>query len=236
MSTTQTAPAQHLELDLNDAFRLLAFLHAYRFTLTDDMADDDVDGKVCAEIPRTKRHINNLLAKITAQIDRQVRPENKAETSRTEPSPVPFDLRRGMAGEPIVTRAGTKMHFIAYREDIPPYEPSRFPLFVGKPDGTVVRYEKGGQYQMLSCGHTEHPEDLLMAFPEKPRVRGWVNLYLYRFRPDGPLVVSVDSVLHASRHHADAARQAAKGWPDNARVACVEIDIDEGHGSTTEEK
>lgn len=117
-------------------------------------------------------------------------------------NPIPFDLQRAKAGEPIQCRDGTPAKFIAHA-----------PQLTG---GSVLFSIDGGLYNVKEDGRSspsvDYRTDLFMAPVKEKR---WLNIYH-------------DGVCHVH----DTRRPADIGAKDSSRrrIACIEIEYTEGQG------
>ena len=114
----------------------------------------------------------------------------------------PFDLEAAKRGEPIQTRDGRPVEFIAHAPDSS-FPNRRVACLIG---GNFHLYRENGAW-LSTAG--PHVHDLFMA-PKKRTV--WVNLYEYPITSD-----RFDSYAYATEAAADAAcvtpRMGNRAWP-----------------------
>lgn len=120
------------------------------------------------------------------------------------------------AGKYYRTRDGRKA-FLAGRN---PFESSIQLVWTGYVEGGIAIYG------WLASGHFRYADgreddcDLVAEWVEPKRIKGWVNIYPH---PNMPQDVIVNNALHETKEKAD-------GHSVGGRIACIEIDILEGHG------
>ena len=118
----------------------------------------------------------------------------------------PFDLERALAGDPVITQNGkpvTQLH----KFDGVDYRPILVVI-----DGRTVCWELDGKNSVQGLS-------LFMAPPPKKRIRGWVNVFL---SDDGKPFVGSD--IWGSQEEAIFHPFLKR------RIACIEIDVEEGFG------
>lgn len=122
----------------------------------------------------------------------------------------PFNLERALAGEPVITRDGKKVTELTHFKTLHPA--SEHPL-TGVLDGRRETFRLDGTFG-LTPRRSEY--DLFMA----PKIiKAWVNVYATRV-PGYSVNLSSG---YSSREEADA-------HATNTRIACIEVDIEEGQG------
>lgn len=91
-----------------------------------------------------------------------------------EPERRPFDLEAAMRGEPLVTRNGLSVKFVAYVPEATEYPVIAFIEGENAPDRFTDegRYSARSQYRI---GYEHSPRDLFMT--PKPKRTVWVNFH-----------------------------------------------------------
>lgn len=88
---------------------------------------------------------------------------------------------------------------------------------IGVVDGWGVQgWDANGVYTTMG----QHYLDLVAEWVEPKRIKGWVNIYPH---PNMPQDVIVNNALYETKEKAD-------GHSVGGRIACIEIDVLEGHG------
>ncbi len=129
---------------------------------------------------------DNIDLAITEAMQEYARQAVRMNMPSSKPSePEPFDLARAMAGEPIVTRDGRKVKFIAYVPELK------------LADERVLVLVEGDDHVSYSCETGEYMKkekskhDLFMA--PKPKRTVWVNLYKRTPEEDGVSIEYIES-------------------------------------------
>lgn len=124
---------------------------------------------------------------------------------------IPFDISRALAGDPIQTREGKEVKFIAY---VPEANVGSQVLFLRKK--TVL----GARLNGWRAENYESDDDLFMV-PKK--VERWLNIY------QSPSGITVGSFPHPSHEAADNLAKESASIHHN-RIACIKIEFTEGEG------
>lgn len=118
----------------------------------------------------------------------------KAAAAQPKPSdPEPFDLARAMAGEPIVTRDGRKVKFVAHVPELKSADARVLVLVEG--DDHVSCFSETGEYMKKE----KSKDDLFMAPKSKRTV--WVNIWGSKNEVGGGVHLSKENAIIAASNN-----------------------------------
>ncbi len=135
------------------------------------------------------------------------------------------------AGKYYRTRGGKKV-FVAALSLFDDQADHPVAVIIGNEDveGELQWYAPSGKYNAYHGGDLE--EDLVAEWVEPKRIKGWLNIYGMPHSKLGSLPKAdayAGTSLHPSREIADTA--SLNGFQfQGLRIACIEIDVLEGHG------
>lgn len=125
----------------------------------------------------------------------------------------PFDLKRALAGEPVVTRDGRKVHCVLHDPGSPDEE---MRVYARYGDESCMCYNAFMENGLLRKGQVK-PQDLFMA-PIKREA--WVNVYP---APNDSLHKGISFLTS----HAFSTKGIADSLATGNRLLCIRVEVEE---------